>query len=120
MFASSGPTCGGGSICWSGREPADDLLAAIRRDSRAGMSVRAMAGKYKVSRRTVRAALQSAWPQPCKPMPPRASKLDEFKPIVDEILRADLDAPRKQRHTVTRIYDRLIAVHASGEFLPMH
>jgi hypothetical protein len=34
-----------------------DLFAAIRRDSRAGMSVRAMAGKYKVSRRTVRAAL---------------------------------------------------------------
>jgi transposase len=44
-------------------------------------------------------------------MPPRASKLDDFKPIIDEILRVDLDAPRKQRHTVTRIYDRLIAEH---------
>jgi transposase len=88
-----------------------DLFAAIRRDARAGMSVRAMAGKYQVSRRTVRATLQSAWPQPRKAMPPRASKLDDFKPIIDEILRADLDAPRKQRHTVTRIYDRLIAEH---------
>ncbi|MFC7530211.1 hypothetical protein [Actinoplanes sp. GCM10030250] len=88
-----------------------DLFAAIRRDSRAGMSVRAMAGKYQVSRRTIRAALQSALPQPRKPMPPRASRLDEFKPIVDAILRADLDAPRKQRHTVTRIYDRLISEH---------
>jgi lambda repressor-like predicted transcriptional regulator len=48
-----------------------DLFAAIRRDSRAGLSVRAMASKYEVSRRTVRAALQSAWPQPRKPMPPR-------------------------------------------------
>jgi hypothetical protein len=28
-----------------------DLFAAIRRDARAGMSVRAMAGKYQVSRR---------------------------------------------------------------------
>ncbi|MDI6104675.1 hypothetical protein QLQ12_39400 [Actinoplanes sp. NEAU-A12] len=62
-----------------------DLFAAIRRDTRAGMSVRAMAGKYQVSRRTVRAALQSAWPQPRKAMPPRASKLDDFKPIIDEI-----------------------------------
>ncbi|MBM2623912.1 IS21 family transposase [Actinoplanes sp. LDG1-06] len=88
-----------------------DLFAAIRRDSRAGMSVRAMAGKYQVSRRTVRAALASAWPQPRKAMPPRVSKLDDFKPIIDAILRADLDAPRKQRHTVTRIYDRLIAEH---------
>lgn len=75
------------------------------------MSVRAIAGKYQVSRRTVRAALASAWPQPRKAMPPRASKLDDFKPIIDEIPRADLDAPRKQRHTVTRIYDRLIAEH---------
>jgi hypothetical protein len=31
-----------------------DLLAAIRRDTHAGMSVRAIAGKYQVSRRTVR------------------------------------------------------------------
>jgi hypothetical protein len=30
-------------------------------------------GKYQVSRRTLRAALQSAWPQPRKPMPPRSS-----------------------------------------------
>ena len=88
-----------------------DLFAAIRRDSRAGMSVRAMASKHQVSRRTVRAALASAWPQPRKAMPPRASKLDDFKPIIDGILRTDLDAPRKQRHTVTRIYDRLIAEH---------
>ncbi|GAB2899624.1 hypothetical protein GCM10027074_77790 [Streptomyces deserti] len=28
------------------------------------------------------------------------------------ILRADLDAPRKQRHTVTQIFHRLIEEHA--------
>lgn len=28
------------------------------------------------------------------------------------ILRTDLDAPRKQRHTVKRIYDRLIDEHS--------
>ena len=44
-------------------------------------------------------------------MPPRPSKLDSFKPVIDEILRADLDAPRKQRHTAKRIFDRLIDEH---------
>jgi transposase len=33
--------------------------------------------------------------------------LDPVKPWIDEVLRADLAAPRKQRHTVRRIYDRL-------------
>jgi transposase len=88
-----------------------DLFAAIRRDSRAGLSVRALARKYQVSRRTVRSALSSAWPAPRKPMPPRPSKLDPFKPVIDDILRADLDAPRKQRHTVKRIHARLLEEH---------
>lgn len=66
-----------------------DLFAAIRRDSHAGMSGRTIAQKYQVSRRTVRAALTSAWPQPRKPMPPRASKLDPFKPVIDDMLRVD-------------------------------
>src|SRR4051812_49895068 len=88
-----------------------DLFAAIRRDSRAGLSGRGLARKYEFSRRTVGSALSSAWPAPRKPMPPRPSKLDAFKPVIDDILRADLDAPRKQRHTVKRIYDRLIAEH---------
>jgi len=39
-----------------------DLFAAIRRDSRTGMSVRALARQYRVSRRTVRSALQPTYP----------------------------------------------------------
>ena len=31
--------------------------------------------------------------------------------MIDAILRADLDAPRKQRHTVHRIVDRLAGEH---------
>lgn len=41
-------------------------------------------------------------------MAPRGSELDPFKPAIDDILRADLDAPRKQRHTVRRIYHLLL------------
>lgn len=73
------------------------------------MSVRALARKYQVHRRTVREALSSAWPRPRKKSPPRKSRLDPFKPAIDAMLRADLDAPRKQRHTAKRIFDRLVA-----------
>jgi transposase len=89
-----------------------ELFAAIRRDARLeGLSVRALARKYGVHRRTVREALTSAWPKPRKRMPPRRSRLDPFKPAIDQMLWADLDAPRKQRHTVKRIFDRLVAEH---------
>jgi transposase len=87
-----------------------EQFAAIRRDSRLeGLSVRALARKYGVHRRTVRVALASAWPAPRKKPPPRSSRLDPFKPVIDQILWVDLDAPRKQRHTVRRIFNRLVA-----------
>jgi transposase len=86
-----------------------ELFAAIRRDARVdGLSVRALAVKYGVHRRTVREALGGAWPAPRQKLPPRTSRLDPFKPAIDQMLRADLDAPRKQRHTVKRIFDRLV------------
>jgi transposase len=75
----------------------------------------ALERKYRVGRRTIIKALSSAWPEPRKKPPPRPSKLDLFKPAIDEILRADLDAPRKQRHTITRIFDRLIAEHGMSD-----
>jgi hypothetical protein len=79
------------------------------------MSGRAIEEKYRVGRRTVSAAMASALPPPRKAMPPRASKLDPFKPAIDEILRADLDATRKQRHTVRRIYHRLLDEHGMAD-----
>lgn len=35
------------------------------------------------------------------------SKLDRFKPIIDTWLQDDLRMPAKQRHTATRVFDRL-------------
>jgi len=98
-----------------------ELYAAIRRDSRVdGLSSRDLAGKYRVGRRTVALALSSAWPEPRKKLPPRKSRLDRHKEAIDRILRADLDAPRKQRHTTKRIFDRLLAEHdADGISYPM-
>jgi transposase len=89
-----------------------ELFAAIRRDARLeGLSARALARKYGVHRRTVTQALASPWPPPRKPLPPRGSRLDAYKPVIDRMLRSDLDAPRKQRHTVVRILDRLLEEH---------
>lgn len=90
-----------------------ELYAAIRRDHRGGMSMRELERKHGVTWRTVRKALDSSWPEPRKKLPPRATGLDRYKPVIDEILRADLDAPRKQRHTVTRIFHRLVEEHGA-------
>ncbi|MFJ9675386.1 IS21 family transposase [Streptomyces sp. NPDC101221] len=96
-----------------------ELYAAIRRDHRAGMTMRELERKYNVAWRTVRKALNSAWPEPRKPLPPRPSALDPYKAVIDGILRADLDAPRKQRHTVTRIFHRLVDEHGADVSYPM-
>ncbi|MEU9272738.1 IS21 family transposase [Streptomyces sp. NPDC048251] len=92
-----------------------DLYAAIRRDARQGLSNRALQRKYGVGFLTVQKALASAWPEPRKPLPPRATRLDPFKPLIDEMLRTDLDAPRKQRHTVKRNFERLVDEHGANE-----
>jgi Mu transposase-like protein len=59
----------------------------------------------------VRQALADALP-PLRKTPVRqAPKLDPAKPFIDAMLRADLEAPRKQRHTARRILARLIDEH---------
>ncbi|QDL73854.1 hypothetical protein DNK48_35965 [Streptomyces malaysiensis subsp. malaysiensis] len=86
-----------------------ELFAAIRRDKRLdpGLSQRALAEKYGVHRRTVRQALLSAVPPPRKKPAPRVAVLDPAKPWIDAMLREDANAPRKQKHTARRIYQRL-------------
>ncbi|MFE5541968.1 IS21 family transposase [Streptomyces sp. NPDC056519] len=90
-----------------------DLYAAIRRDAKAGSSLRALMRKYGVGYETVQKALISAVPEPRKKMEPRETRLDRYKALIDGILTADLTAPRKQRHTVKRIYDRLLDEHGA-------
>ena len=92
-----------------------ELFAAIRHDRRVEeLSIRELAEKHRVHRRTVRQALASAVPPPRK-VPVRSSpRLDPFKPAIDGMLRADLDAPRKQRHTARRVLARLVDEHAAA------
>jgi DNA-binding transcriptional regulator YhcF (GntR family) len=93
-----------------------ELFAVIRRDARVeGLSIRELADRHRVHRRTVRQALSSALPPPRK-TPVRVSRrLEAFKPVIDGWLRDDLDAPRKQRHTARRVLARLVDEHQAVE-----
>ncbi|HTQ88830.1 MAG TPA: IS21 family transposase, partial [Streptosporangiaceae bacterium] len=89
-----------------------ELFAAIRFDwQRQGMSIRSLARKYDVHRRTVRQAIAS-------PVPPDRKTPERAAPVraavtgwIDAMLREDLAAPRKQRHTARRIFERLRDEH---------
>jgi transposase len=87
----------------------------IRRDhAREGLSVRALARRHGVHRRAVRQALESAVP-PAKRSPEGrpAPKLGAFGAVIDGWLDADREAPRKQRHTARRIWQRLVEEHGA-------
>ncbi|WP_082941529.1 IS21 family transposase [Mycolicibacterium peregrinum] len=95
-----------------------EQFAAIRRDARVeGLSIRELAAKYRVHRRTVRQALANPVPPPRKTPARSSPKLEPFKTAIDEMLWADTTAPRKQRHTTRRILHRLIDEHGAGEGL---
>ena len=89
-----------------------ELFAAIRFDwQRYRMPVRALARKYDVHRRTVRQAIASPVP-PDRKVPERAAPVREaVAGWIDEMLREDLAAPRKQRHTARRVFERLADEH---------
>jgi transposase len=87
-----------------------ELFERIRRDHRdEGLSVRALAERYHVHRRTVRAALANATP-PVRKTPVRDSPvMGPYAQTVRGWLEDDQKAPRKQRHTARRVWQRLVA-----------
>ena len=85
-----------------------DLFEELRREYEFGLaSISGVARKFGVHRRMVREAIESSIPMrvPAKARPrPTIGPVAEF---IDEILKADRQAPRKQRHTAHRIWVRL-------------
>lgn len=90
-----------------------ELFEQIRKDRRVeGSSIRELADKHRVHRRTVRQALDSAVPPPRKAYPQRPRPaIDAHAQVIDGWLLADKDVPRKQRHTARRVWQRLVAEH---------
>src|SRR5207302_10900614 len=85
-----------------------ELYERIRRDSRLeGLSIRALAARHHVHRRTVREALASAVPAERKVPVREAPALGPYHELIRRWLREEATAPRKQRHTAHRVWARL-------------
>jgi hypothetical protein len=87
-----------------------ELFEEIRREYEFGIgSVRGVARKLGVHRRQVRQALADAQP-PARKQPERCRPLlAGLMPFIEAILTSDRQAPRKQRHTAHRIWQRIRA-----------
>jgi len=85
-----------------------ELYEKIRREFEDVGTILGVAKKLGVHRRMVREAIQNAIPQARKEVQRESTRLvTEVVLFIDQILAADQTAPRKQRHTAQRIYQRL-------------
>ena len=85
-----------------------ELFEQIRREYEFGVgTVAGVARKLGVHRRIVREAIGSALPKPRKKSERPRWKMQAAVDFVDAVLEADRKAPRKQRHTARRIWERI-------------
>src|SRR6516225_1988702 len=85
-----------------------ELFEQIRREYEFGVgTIRGVAHKLKVHRRMVRQPLASAEPPERKQVARERPVIGPLRLYIDGILEIDRNAPRKQRHTAHRIYQRI-------------
>jgi hypothetical protein len=89
------------------------LFERIWRDSRDGqLSIRELAKRYEVRRRTVRQALRDAVPRQRKTAERAAPVLGPHDGA--PVAGGRPSAQRKQRHTARRLWQRLVAEEGAG------
>ena len=87
-----------------------ELFEQIRREYEHGCgTIVGTSKKFGVHRRMVRQAIESALPPDRKKPERKRAKFDLVKGFIERILLTDERAPRKQRHTAHRIFNRLCA-----------
>ena len=85
-----------------------ELFEQIRREYEFGIgTIKGVAQKLGVHRRMVRQALENAEPPERKRMERKRHVIEPLRSFIDSILEGDSNAPRKQRHTAHRIYERI-------------
>ena len=85
------------------------MYTEVRRDCLVnGMSIRAAAQKYKLHRKTVKKMLDNPIPISYKKtQSTKKQMLKIYQEFIDAVLVVDKSRPKKQKHTMRRIYDRL-------------
>ena len=95
----------------------------IRKAHAAGESIRSIAARLGHCPKSVRRAIHSQTGEPLpytRTKPVGYPKLGPFVAIIDQILRDDESAPKKQRHHARRIYERLKAERGyDGSYYPV-
>ena len=85
-----------------------ELFEQIRREYEFGAgTITGVSKKLSVHRRMVREAIGSALPKPRKKVERPRWKLSAAIAFIDQVLDMDKRAPRKQRHTAHRIWERI-------------
>ena len=88
------------------------IIEDIRRLDRQGVSGRQIADRLGVSRDSVAKYTKEVDFSPPLPKAPRRNTrqvmTEQVCAFITDVLEGDRDAPRKQRHTAKRIYDRLV------------
>ena len=82
----------------------------IKKKAAEGWSIRKIARQLEISRQTVRKVLAAPAESPRyrQSIPRPQPVIGPYLPVIERWLAADEEAPRKQRHTAKRVYDRLV------------
>lgn len=91
-----------------------ELYEQIRKaHDRDELSIRELARRFHVHRRTVREALICSIPPPRRVVERPSPAIGQWKETIDRWLADDKTVPKKQRHTARRIWQRLVDEHGA-------